>query len=214
MTRIAAVVLAAVMLLAPVPALAAEEPAEDLVTEVFQLRYIDINDASVMLRTVVGLRRISLNKERQELVVRDTAEKVGMTRKLLGRIDVPPPSWSCEVIAIGPSARTVLRSLEIQKGDLQMHFGSHIAGSDSFWLNLRADEMRKHRLAFTYQLGAQATAKRGPALHFSESTQAVADGAKEMTLLTARLGEQQESLAAVVGVPHPVEELRLVLTPR
>lgn len=211
--RPAAFALAAAMLPAAVPALA-EEPPEDLVTEVFQLRYMDIDDANATLRTVLGLRRISLNKERQELVVRDTAENVRMTRELLGRIDVPPPSWSCEVIAIGPSARTVLRALEILEGELRMGFGSQMAGSDKVSLNLDAKDMRKQRLFFAYSVYAKASTKRGPTLHFSESTHAVAVGAKEMTLLTARLGDQQESLAAVLGVPHPVEELRLVLAPR
>jgi len=212
--RLAVIALAAALTLAAVPAPAADEPAQDLVYEVFPLRHIDVNDANVMLRTIVEMRRVSMDGERQEIVVRDTPEKVRMARELLAQIDVPPPRWECELVAIGPSIKTVLRRLELQPGDLQTSFGSQIAGSDNFTLNLRAEDMRKHRLGFAYQIHAKATAKRGPDLHFSESTRAVADGATEMTLLTARLAQQQESLAAVVGVQHPVQELRLVLTPR
>lgn len=62
---------------------------EDMVLRTFHLNYMDAKKAVNLIRTMVQVRKIYVNEDSNSLVVRDTADIMGVVEKILDANDVP-----------------------------------------------------------------------------------------------------------------------------
>lgn len=73
---------------------------EDMELRTFHLNYMDAKKAVNLIRTMLQVRKIYVNEDSNSVVVRDTADVVGVVDKILDANDVPDPEVILDVEVI------------------------------------------------------------------------------------------------------------------